>query len=43
VAKQMGQKDTAMVTKTYGKWIEQEDGALPELYIVAMPKKLAAR
>lgn len=41
VAKQMGHKDTTMVA--YGKWIEQEDGVLPELYVSAVPKKLAAR
>jgi integrase len=32
VAKQMGHKDTTMVTKTYGKWIELEDNALPDFY-----------
>lgn len=32
VAKQMGHKDTTMVSKTYGKWIEQEDGLLPDIY-----------
>lgn len=43
MTKQMGHKDTAMVTKTYGKWIEQEDVALPVFYIAATPKKLAAK
>jgi integrase len=32
VAKQMGHTDTTMVTRTYGRWIEQEDGVLPEFY-----------
>jgi len=30
VAKQMGHKDTAMVSKTYGKWIELENGTLSD-------------
>lgn len=32
VAKQMGHKNTQMITDTYGKWIEQEGGVLPEFY-----------
>lgn len=32
VAKQMGHTDTTMIVRTYGKWIEQENGVLPEFY-----------
>ena len=32
VAKQMGHKDTTMLTRHYSKWIEQENGELPKLY-----------
>lgn len=32
VAKQMGHTDTTMVTRTYGRWIEQDDDVLPELF-----------
>jgi integrase len=33
VAKQMGHRDTTMVIRTYGKWIEQEGGVLPDIYL----------
>lgn len=42
VAKQMGHKDTTMVTKTYGNWIEQEGGVLTDFYVRTAPLKLAA-
>lgn len=32
VAKQMGHRDTTMVIRTYGRWMEEEDGLLPQLY-----------
>ncbi|MYM81145.1 DUF3596 domain-containing protein [Duganella sp. FT50W] len=32
VAKQMGHKDTTMITRSYGRWIEQHDNALPALF-----------
>lgn len=32
VAKQMGHTDTTMVIRTYGKWIEQAGGVLPDFY-----------
>lgn len=32
VAKQMGHRDTSMIIRTYGRWIEQEDGALPPMF-----------
>ena len=35
VAKQMGHKDTMMVFKTYGKWIELENGALSDYFVPA--------
>ncbi|WP_166454788.1 Arm DNA-binding domain-containing protein [Duganella aquatilis] len=37
VAKQMGHKDTVMVSKTYGKWIELENGALSDYFVRAIP------
>jgi integrase len=42
VAKQLGHTDTTMVTRTYGRWIEQEDGVLPEFFyrIVDGKKKM---
>lgn len=44
VAKQMGHADTTMITRTYGRWLEQEDGILPELYRkVVGEKKTYAR
>lgn len=33
VAKQMGHRDTTMITRTYGKWIEQEGNVLPPFYV----------
>lgn len=42
VAKQMGHKDTVMVSKTYGKWIELENGALPE-YFLRAPTEVSAK
>lgn len=33
VAKQMGHADTTMITRTYGRWLEQEGGVLPDLYL----------
>jgi integrase len=39
VAKQMGHTDTTMVTRTYGRWIEQDDGVLPHFYQRALPGK----
>lgn len=36
VAKQMGHKDTTMITRNYGRWIEQDGGTLP-----AMLKKMS--
>lgn len=39
LAKQMGHKDTTMVTRTYGKWIEQEGGVLPDVYLPGEMKK----
>ncbi|OYO29199.1 hypothetical protein CD932_19085 [Janthinobacterium sp. PC23-8] len=43
VAKQMGHTDTTMITRTYGRWIEQEDGVLPVFYErVNARKKTAA-
>ncbi|MGK5040375.1 Arm DNA-binding domain-containing protein [Janthinobacterium sp. GB1R12] len=33
VAKQMGHTDTTMITRTYGRWLEQEGGVLPDLYL----------
>lgn len=32
VAQQMGHKDTTMVIKTYGRWIEVAGGVLPDFY-----------
>ena len=32
VAKQMGHTDTTMITRTYGRWVEQEGGVLPDQY-----------
>lgn len=32
VVKQMGHRDTLMIIRTYGRWIEQEDGALPPMF-----------
>lgn len=32
VAKQMGHKDTTMLTRHYSRWIEQENGELPREY-----------
>ncbi len=32
VAKQMGYTDTTMMTRTYGCWVEQEGGVLPDQY-----------
>jgi len=32
VAKQMGHTDTTMITRTYGRWLDQEDAALIDLY-----------
>jgi integrase len=32
VAKQMGHTDTTMITRTYGRWLEQDDGVLLDLY-----------
>jgi integrase len=43
VAKQMGHKDTAMITSTYGKWIEQEGGVLPHFYRRVAQKIAAIR
>ncbi|MDB5937459.1 MAG: Integrase [Massilia sp.] len=37
VAKQMGHADTTMITRTYGKWLEQEGGALPDFYRKLVP------
>ncbi|WP_373987340.1 hypothetical protein [Duganella sp. BuS-21] len=28
-----GHKDTTMITRTYGRWIEQEDDVLPDIYL----------
>lgn len=42
VAKQMGHKDTMMVFKTYGKWIELENGVLTD-YFVRAPAEASAR
>lgn len=33
VAKQMGHTDTTMITRTYGRWLEQDDGVLPDFYL----------
>jgi len=43
VAKQMGHKDTMMVTRTYGKWIEQEKDVLPSFYELPAKRKTIAR
>lgn len=32
VAKQLGHTDTTMITRTYGRWLEQDDGVLPAFY-----------
>jgi integrase len=37
VAKQMGHADTTMITRTYGRWLEQEDGILPDFYRKLVP------
>ena len=43
VAKQMGHTDTTMITRTYGRWIEQEDGVLLDIFhkVTAAAKKSA--
>ena len=33
VAKQMGHADTTMVTRIYARWLEQDDGLLPDFYM----------
>lgn len=40
VAKQMGHTDTTMVTRTYGKWIEQDDNVLPDFYHKVLGERL---
>lgn len=32
VAKQMGHTDTTMITRTYGRWLDQDDGVLLDIY-----------
>lgn len=39
VAKQMGHADTTMITRTYGKWLEQDGGVLPEMYQRVVPDR----
>lgn len=43
VAKQMGHRDTTMVTRTYGRWIEQENGVLPDFYERIDSRRLAIK
>lgn len=33
VAKQMGHADTTMVTRIYARWLEHDDGLLPDFYL----------
>ena len=33
VAKQMGHTDTTMITRTYGRWLEQDSDVLPDLFL----------
>jgi len=40
VAKQMGHTDTTMIVKTYGKWLEQVNGVLPEFFALVSPKNI---
>ena len=41
VAKQMGHADTRMIVTTYGKWLEQVGGALPDFFALVSPKEIA--
>lgn len=42
VAKQMGHADTTMITRTYGRWLEQDGGVLPEFYRRVSPARAKA-
>ncbi|WP_158569427.1 Arm DNA-binding domain-containing protein [Duganella sp. BJB475] len=33
VAKQMGHTDTTMITRTYGRWLEQDGNVLPDMFL----------